>query len=320
MEKEAIKTERKKSVVKKNDLVQRARYRLDLVQQKTLLYLISQVDSVKDKAFGMVTINIKDLCQIMGIQYNGKNVLNIKDALKKIADKSFWIELHDEDDTEILLRWLDRVSIAKGKGTVTVKFPEELAPYLLKITDGCFTEYTLANILPMKSHYSLRLYELFMSRKKIGKWDVSLSKLKELLFIESGTYEDYRVFRIKVIDTAIKEICNYSDLCVAYEAKRRGSRSITHIVFYFCGIDEVDGTEGTRRIKNRDGILESTLKKVVPPKKLPTVRDIQILKEKERKAKELEALEKKYLRAKTPIDYSEPAPIMPGQTAIEDLI
>lgn len=319
MEKEAVKNERKKSVVKKNDLIQRARYRLDLVQQKTLLYLISQINSIKDEDFVPVTINIKDLCQIMGIQYSGKNVLNIKEAIKKIADKSFWVELQDEDDTEVLLRWLDRVYIAKGKGTVTVKFPIELAPYLLKIKDGCFTQYALANVLPMKSHYSLRLYELFKSRETIGKWDVSLSKLKELLFIESGTYEDYRVFRVKVIDTAIKEICNYSDLSAAYEVKRSGSRSITNIVFHFCGIEEEAYKEGARRDKNRDRALDGGITKVVQPGKMPTIRDIQELREKMRKAAELDKMVKRLARAKSAGGASPEDDFMPGQVTIDGL-
>lgn len=43
--------ERRLSVVKHNDIVQKARYQLDVVQQKTILYLISKIDSVNDEHF-----------------------------------------------------------------------------------------------------------------------------------------------------------------------------------------------------------------------------------------------------------------------------
>src|ERR1035437_8696663 len=223
------------SVVKLNDIVQKARYKLDLVQQKTIMYLISKIDSMKDVEFQDITVDIKDLCEIMGIKYNGKNVKDLKDALQKLSDKSMWVELGDKDDTITLMRWLDRVSIKRGIGTVTVRFDELMAPYLLQIQER-FVQYQLVNVLPMKSQYSLRLYEIIKSHEAQGNWSVTVSELRELLLIPEEQYTDWRNFSQRVLNMAILEICNFTDLVVAYEPKRK-DRKIYSLTFEMCAPD-----------------------------------------------------------------------------------
>jgi len=316
VEKKKIKKERSLSVVKLNDIVQKARYKLDLVQQKTIMYLISQIDSMKDIEFQDITVEIKDLCEIMGIKYNGKNVKDLKNALQKLSDKSMWVELGDKDDTITLMRWLDRVSIKRGRGTVTVRFDELMAPYLLQIQER-FVQYKLVNVLPMKSQYSLRLYELIKSHEEQGRWDVELDDLKRLLFLEPNTYERYDVFRLRILDAAIIEICNFTDLMVAFTPKRR-SRKIVALTFEMCAPDSY--TEYSRRQINQDTVLDNLPAEVASPKRLPTVKEIRIIREKQKVAKELAELEKKYNRAKKPIDYSEEVSFMPSQTTIEELL
>jgi plasmid replication initiation protein len=316
VEKKKIKKERSLSVVKLNDIVQKARYKLDLVQQKTIMYLISKIDSMKDVEFQDITVEIKDLCEIMGIKYNGKNVKDLKSALQKLSDKSMWVELGDKDDTITLMRWLDRVSIKRGRGTVTVRFDELMAPYLLKIQER-FVQYKLVNVLPMKSQYSLRLYELIKSHEDQGRWDVELDDLKRLLFLEPNTYERYDVFRLRILDAAIIEICNFTDLMVSFTPKR-SNRKIVALTFEMCAPDSY--TEYSRRQINQDTVLDNLPADVASPKKLPTVKEIRIIREKQKAAKELAELDKKYNRAKKPIDYSEEVSFMPSQTTIEDLL
>ena len=317
MERKKIKAERSLNVVKQNDIVQKARYRLDLVQQKTIMYLISKINSMKDVEFQDITVDIKDLCEIMGVKYNGKNLKDFKDNIQKLSDKSMWVELGDVDDTIVLMRWLDEVAIKRGKGTVTVRFDDKMAPYLLQIQDR-FVQYQLVNVLPMKSQYSLRLYEIIKSHEAQGKWTVALDDLRKDLFVENiPTYADYRDFKKRILDPAVMEICNFTDLVVAYEPKRK-DRKIYSIMFEMCEPDSY--TEHSRRRINQSTVLDRMPAEIVPPKKMPTVTDIREIREKIRHSKEMDELERKYGRAKKPIDYSEPAPTMPGQTTIEELV
>jgi len=315
MERKKVKAARSLNVVKKNDIVQKARYGLDLVQQKTIMYLISKINSMKDVEFQEIDVDIKDLCEIMGIAYNGKNLKDFKDAIQKLSDKSLWV---DTGDKIRLMRWLQRVDIDKGSTVVTVKFDELMAPYLLKIKD-CFVEYRLENVLPMKSQYSLRLYELLKSHNGQAKWEISLDELKAQLFIENApAYDRYDLFRQRVIDPAILEVCNYTDLLVAYEPKRK-DRKIVSIIFYTCDC-RVSRKEHTRREINRTTALDNLPAEIVPPRKLPTVKEIQAEREKQRKAAELDKMIKKLQRAKSAGGASMQDDYIPGQTAIEELM
>jgi len=316
MERKKIKAERSLSVVRQNDIVQKARYKLDLVQQKTLMYLISKINSMKDVEFQEIDVDLKDLCEIMGIAYNGRSLKDFQDAIQKMADKSLWV---DTGPQIRLMRWLQRVDIDKGSTTVTVKFDELMAPYLLQIQNR-FVQYKLVNVLPMKSQYSLRLYEIIKSHEAQGKWTVILDDLRKDLFVENiPTYADYRDFKKRILDPAIIEICNFTDLMVSFEPKRK-DRKIYSLTFEMCNIDEANHTEGARREINQKTVLDNMPAEVVPPRKMPTAKDIRALREKQRKAAELDKMIKKLQRAKSAGGASMQDDYIPGQTAIEELM
>ena len=95
---------RHSTVVKSNDLIQKSRFSLSLLQQRILLYLISQITPVDDD-FKLYEFSIAEFCKVCGISYNGRSYNEIKAIIKEIADKSVWITLAD-GKTETLVRWI----------------------------------------------------------------------------------------------------------------------------------------------------------------------------------------------------------------------
>jgi hypothetical protein len=86
-----------------------------------------------------------------------------------------------------------------------------------------------------KSKYSIILYELAedyksnrSSKVKIPKME--LEKFRKLMGIKETQYKDFRNLRIKVIEQAISEINEKTDLIISYEVTKRG-RKVTHIDF-----------------------------------------------------------------------------------------
>lgn len=309
MEKEDLKIrkERRLTVVKKNEVVQKWRYNLNLQQQKTILYLIAKLDPMKEVQFQKIRVSIKDLCEVMGIRYNGKNLDDIKSAIRKLADNSIWV---DSGKDSTLVRWLQHVTIEKGEGSAVVEFDEFMAPYLLQIHER-FTQYPLENVLPMKSAYSIRLYELIKSHQEQGEWDVSLEELRRVLFITEDTYQDYRVFRKRVLDNAVTEICNFTDLIVAYTTKRV-NRKISSILFVMCDINSEDFREGRRRMLNRDMVLDHLQSEVITPKNMPTVQTIRDAQQRKKEEQAKMILAEKYRRAKRTQE-EDPTLFMPSQ-------
>lgn len=218
---------RKHLVIKANDLIQKSRFSLTLQQQKIVLYLISQIHP-NDTDFKKYSFSIPEFCRVTGISRpSGEDYTAFKNDIKAIADKSLWVTL--EDGSEPLLRWIAKPTIRKDSGTIEVQLDEDMKPFLLELKKN-FTAYELIYTLHFRSKYSLRLYELVKSihfhEIEIYNRTYPLDELKRLL--DAETYEQYRDFRTRVLEPAIKELNKYSDKNIEYRPIKRG-RSVAQI-------------------------------------------------------------------------------------------
>ena len=104
-----------------------------------------------------------------------------------------------------------------------------MKPFLLELKKN-FTAYELIYTLHFRSKYSIRLYELVKSihfhEIETYSRTYPLDELKRLL--DAETYEQYRDFRTRVLEPAIKELNKYSDKTIEYRPIKRG-RSVAQI-------------------------------------------------------------------------------------------
>ncbi len=215
--------EREYLVVKKNDLVRKARYSLSAQEQKLILYCISKIKPT-DEDFTEYTFDLKDLCRVCGIAEHGQNYHDFKSAIKRLADKSFWVHTERED---ILCRWLHSVKIYRDETKISVKLDETLRPYLLQLRENT-VRYELENILAMGSKYSIRLFEVLQSYAFLGEASITLDDLRELL--QTANYSVWKDFKRRVIEPAVAEINLYTDISVSYETVKTG-RAIHALTF-----------------------------------------------------------------------------------------
>ena len=194
---------------------------------KLLRLLITQV-AKEDKDFKTYQCDIKDIAKFLDIEKNMyRDIKKICEELMKAI-----IYLKDEDDNKswTMLHW---VSMAKLKnGILTLRLSDEVKQCVLELKKY-FTQYKLENILTFKSFYSIRIYEILKcetAEKKRKKIEVNMTELKEKLKCEKK-YKRINDFKKDVIDIAIKEINEKSDITVTAEYKKTG-RSITHVIFY----------------------------------------------------------------------------------------
>lgn len=215
---------RHQKVVKANTLIQRSRQRLSVQQQKALLFLISQLTPGQTE-FDWQTFEIADFCRVCGIEpQQGKNYRDVKAALQGLSDKSMWIKL--DDDTESLVRWLNKIHIKPRSGKLQVRFDDDMIPFLLELKEK-FTQFHLIHTLAMKSKYSIRLYELLKSYEKLGQVRFDLQRFKELVGIDYLNWYDIRRF---VLETAKKEINALSDIEISYTPAKKG-KAVASILF-----------------------------------------------------------------------------------------
>ena len=227
------KIERNFLVVKANEFIQKTRFNLSLAEQKTLAYVCSMINSIEENNFQLeYDFSILQYCKCCGFDYNsGQNYQEIKATLKKLSDRSIWLDL---GDSEVLVRFLAKVRTNKRSGQVHIKLDEDLVPYLFDLKKK-FTKYQLYNILAMKSAFSIRLYEILKSYcfHGAGAFHKSflLDDLKKMLMVhEVKSYGDFSLFRARVLEIALKEINNLTDITVTYGVIKE-SKKVVEIEF-----------------------------------------------------------------------------------------
>lgn len=223
-------------VVKANNIIQKSHFSLTAQQQKALLTMISKIKP-DDKPEQHYTFSIKEFCLMCNIECDsGKNYDNVKRSLYSIDKQVMWIKEPDKKK-QTRLRWLDKLYINEGSGNIEFTFHSDMFPYLLNLREQ-YTQYNLVSILPMRSKYAIRLYELLKSYE--GAHVIPLTDVNMVSFtiedvkkrLDAERYENKEIRR-RVLEASVKEINNYTDLQVSYEMKKVNSRSFNVVSFTF---------------------------------------------------------------------------------------
>lgn len=261
---------RDKFVVKSNDLIQRSRFKLNLQQQKAILFIVSQIKTT-DEDFTPYTFEIRDFCKVCGIDsIGGNNYETLKAALKELSDKSLYIMV--DRNTEKLVRWLDDVTFYKDRGLVSVTVGKAMKPYLLHLHEN-FTKYELVYTLRMKHSTTPRLYELLKSYHfndlKPYTVTLDLEELRKLLDAEKKTYQEYKYFKRYIIDKSVDEINSQTDIVVSVNPIKK-KRIVYALEFH---IERQKTADILANIAETDKVF---LKEVATAVQLPERETVQI--------------------------------------------
>jgi len=210
-----------KSVTKHNELVQ-AGYRLTLNETRIVLYGISLINPLSDDFPLEYQINIKKFSEMFGLE-NDKNTYGlIKEAvMDKFWEREFTINLNQEEKHRF--RWLTSVRYADKKGYLKIFFNPDLKPLLHQLK-GNFTSYHLDQIALFRSAYSVRLYEIALmhlnkSRKDKFSFKITIDEIRKQLDL-GEKYKKFANLRLRVIESAVKEVNKHSDLQLSFKVIR----------------------------------------------------------------------------------------------------
>lgn len=239
-------------VVKANELIQKNRFELSLPEQKTIAFICSMIKPVDNKENSLqmeYDFSIRDYCKVCGLDYNnGNNYADIKTILKKLSDRSMWL---DDGNGEVIVRWLAKARVNKRSGLAKIEIDRDLAPYLFDLGQR-FTQYQLNNILAMKSAFSIRIYELMKSYSFQKSKTFDIDELKHLLMVENvKSYSNYKDFRIYVLEKAQSEINELTDIKITLEPIFKG-RKVVKVKFL---IEEKTAFERAKSIARTNIIL-----------------------------------------------------------------
>ena len=215
--------------VKKSEAVVRARYKLNPLSLKFITALIAGL-KFSDDVNEEYIFKVKDFKELTKLKRKDLHFY-IKQALKELLEKPLDIKT---DDGFIVCNWISGGHYVDTEGVIKFMVYPKLRPYLLEAKEK-FLKYRLENILPLKSSYSIRMYEnlkdIYNLRTKFGNVAeeiIKVEELREMLEIpRSYRYNDVKRF---VLEKAKKELSEHTDIIFDYEEIKTG-RKVTHLKF-----------------------------------------------------------------------------------------
>lgn len=97
-----------------------------------------------------------------------------------------------------------------------------------------YFKYALENVINLTHKASYLLYIYVLHNRYRGEWELSLDELRNdvLDCKEQESYQEYKIFKNRVFDPAVKEVNKKTDCHFEYEAIRRG-RKVAQIKFIY---------------------------------------------------------------------------------------
>ena len=155
----------------------------------------------------------------------------MKEAEESLFNRRF--SFYDESGKLIKSRWIQQVRYLDDEGAIELVLTLAVVQGISRI-DGVkefFTQYLLSQTSQLNSVYSARLYELLVQWRSAGKVPmIELVSFREQLGIGVNEYQRIDHFKARVLDSAVKEINEKTDIKVDYEQYKKG-RSISGFSF-----------------------------------------------------------------------------------------
>lgn len=183
----------------------------------TYLSCINSRDSDNDT----IIFPLKEYENLVGIKkMKTREVATWLQTLSTLAITIYGDDGNEIDVLPLFSRLSTKVDSSSGERLVYLKCNEEAKPYFFNLEDKGYVSYKLSNVTSMKSKHSIHLYQYLKANIYRHKWSISLCNLKESVFhLESDMYQDnFKYFRVKILDKAIEEINLKTDIDVKYEA------------------------------------------------------------------------------------------------------
>ena len=222
---------KKELIVKDNALIN-ASYSLELTEQRIILLAILKARENKTPHNQELIVTAQSYITAFNVHRNTA-YKTLKTACDNLFDRRFSYQRYSDKGKveQVKSRWVQSVVYAESDSYIKIKFADEVLP-LITMLEKHFTSYELQQVASLKSIHAIRLYELLIQYRTVGKLEISLSDLRLKLGIADGKYPTMNNFKARVLDVGIQQINEHSDITAKYEQVKQG-RTITGFKFSF---------------------------------------------------------------------------------------
>ena len=229
-------------VRKSNDLIQNAMSTLTLSQQKLMLHIFAMIKP-SDTELPRYEMSIYEFLKLCGVDpHNGSMYAQVRNNIDAIANaKVQWIRLAGTQKIT-MFRWLSGATIDEGTGKIVLTLDQELKPHLIQLKEF-YTTMNITYTLPMKSQYSLKIYELcksyqnlYLTKKQKGEplvWNIET--LKNQVDCNATNWAHVRR---TVLDKAKSEINGHTDIYFDYEVYEKDRQRVIAVAVTIEPVDK----------------------------------------------------------------------------------
>ena len=215
--------------IRQHNAITTARYEMTACEMDIVFYLLSLLKK-EDRIGTFYRVKVTELQHLTGRQWNYQQFLEATSALRT---REYVIE----DNKRILqVGLLASAEYIKGEGVIELEISEKIRPYLIDLKRN-FTSFRLQAAFSLSSKYAKRIYQIASQWKDksetrtftLHDFKVMLA-LKDPKGIESEQYTKVSMFQKYVLDVAVNQINQNTDLHIGYELIKKG-RSFESIRF-----------------------------------------------------------------------------------------
>lgn len=222
-------------VVKYNGLIN-ASYNLEVTEQRLILLSIVRARETGDgiTADSRLKIHASDYMCAYGVDKHAAYKA-LKEAALNLFERQFSFKEEYENTGKMGIvrsRWVSRIKYVDDLAILEITFSPDVVPLITRL-EKHFTSYQLKQVSQLTSKYAIRLYEILMAWKEIGKTPIfQLDDFRYRLGLSDGEYKLMHQFKSRVLDTALNQINEFTNISMEYEQHKTG-RAITGLSFRF---------------------------------------------------------------------------------------
>jgi len=217
--------------VKKSEFIVRARYKLNPLAIKFISTIIANLKQ-NDEYNQEYVFKVNEFKELTGQKTNRIYEL-LDETTEELLNNPLKIPL--EDGGFFKANWVADAEYKKGSGIISFTISPKLRPYLIEAQKK-FLKYKLENILPLKSGYSIRMYEIlkdyYNTQARYGnrvEKIIEVAKLREMLQIPKS-YQYSSHIKRHILEKSKQELAEHTDIIFSYEEIKTG-RKVTHLKF-----------------------------------------------------------------------------------------
>ena len=254
-----------KAIVQKQNILNEIRANnLTLQELRFFSIYLSKINPY-DKSTRAVTFKLTDFQKIM--DFKRLNIVQLKAATDSLLTKL--VHIPKESGGYTTFQLFKECTIDKdssGEWYVSIDAHDKALPLMFDFKDRYF-KYELWNALRLKSANQIRMYEILKQYENIGKREIKVDDLRELLGIAPNEYPRWDRFKDRVLDSCQQALKQFTDICYTYELGKTGTggKWIT-IIFYISTNIEYDGQMTMLELDLQNYIDLDALKEPKPEK------------------------------------------------------